>query len=208
VGATSWCHYTPWLPDPNQALQALRADVFARRDYVSPDQIFDKSHLQRLEEAIRTLPRRCLSEARRDDAVLLERALETGDLSGLSRELRSAARNLQFQIRVIQSLRKQKLPRLRKPRSIDDLITLACENGTHSILDIQGVAARPGFAVASPMSATVIRRVFGTVTPTHAVVERRWGTFGETLRRWQCRYLTIYVNGKPHEYAFIGCSGD
>src|SRR5205807_4840068 len=34
VGATSWRYYTPYRPDPAEALQALRAAVFARGEYV------------------------------------------------------------------------------------------------------------------------------------------------------------------------------
>ena len=34
MGATSWRYDTPHHPDPAAALRALRADVFARGDYV------------------------------------------------------------------------------------------------------------------------------------------------------------------------------
>jgi hypothetical protein len=28
------------------------------------------------------------------------------------------------------------------------------------------------------------------------------------LDRGQARYLTVHLDGRPHEYAFVGCSGD
>ena len=43
---------------------------------------------------------------------------------------------------------------------------------------------------------------------THEQVEENWGDASDGLERWQAYYVTVYRDGKPHEYAFIGCSGD
>ena len=92
--------------------------------------------------------------------------------------------------------------------TIDELLEAAAESGTHSVLDIEHVGTRLGFAVAAPMSPTSTRRMFGTPEPTHEQVEDRWQDIAERIGRWQARYLAVFRDGKPHEYAFIGCSGD
>jgi hypothetical protein len=96
----------------------------------------------------------------------------------------------------------------RRPRSIEELLEWAEESGTHSILDIEHVAARPDFGVAAPMKPAALQRVFGTAAPTHGQVEENWADVAEGLDRWHSRYLVVYQDGRPHEYAFIGCSGD
>ena len=62
--------------------------------------------------------------------------------------------------------------------------------------------------VAAPLSLTARRRLFATAAPTRAQVEARWPDIAERLERLHCRYLVVYLDGRPHEYAFIGCSGD
>jgi len=36
MGATTWHHYTPHVPDPEVALQILRFQVFAQGAYLDP----------------------------------------------------------------------------------------------------------------------------------------------------------------------------
>jgi hypothetical protein len=137
------------------------------------------------------------------------RAIETGDLSGLSPALRAFA----MQIRGLrQATGKHEAKRGRRrptrPGSITELLERAGESGTHSILDIERVSEQPGFGVAAPLSADSLRQVFETDVPTHEEVERRWPDVAEQLGRWQACYLVVYRDGEPHEYAFIGCSGD
>jgi hypothetical protein len=88
------------------------------------------------------------------------------------------------------------------------LLKRAGESGTHSILDIERVSEQPEFGVAAPLSADSLRQTFGTDAPTHEEVERHWADVAERLGRWQACYLVVYRGGEPHEYAFIGCSGD
>src|SRR5262245_24408653 len=94
-----------------------------------------------------------------------------------------------------------------RPRSIDELLEQAAESGTHSILDIEQVARRPGFGVAAPLSLADIQRTFGSDQPTHEHVEEGWDGVAEGLDRWEARFLVVYREGQPVEYAFIGCSG-
>jgi hypothetical protein len=58
------------------------------------------------------------------------------------------------------------------------------------------------------MTLASMRRAFGTAEPTRDQVEQHWSDVAEQLGRWQARYVVVYRDGQPHEYAFIGCSGD
>ena len=95
-----------------------------------------------------------------------------------------------------------------EPETIDELLEMVAEDGTHSILDIEHVGPRLDFGVAAPLPASRVARVFGSPQPTHDQVEANWGAIADGLERWQAYYLTVYRDGQPAEYAFIGCSGD
>src|SRR5947208_11567385 len=51
MGATGWTYFVPYEADISAALQRLRADVFARGDYVYGDDITDDEVKAALEEA-------------------------------------------------------------------------------------------------------------------------------------------------------------
>jgi hypothetical protein len=96
-----------------------------------------------------------------------------------------------------------------RPGSIEELLELVAEDGTHSILDIEGISPRRMFGAATPLAERHYERVFGSARPTHEQVERRWDRLSDRLDRWQAYYVTVYdATGRPAEYAFIGCSGD
>ncbi len=208
MGATSWRYYTPFQDDPEAALQALRADVFARGDYVD----LTGSMEDKLRETYRRFgedPNSLAVQARIDAALRLQRAVDTGDVSGLSSEDRSFARRMGWFAWFARLLgAAPPAGPGREPRTIEELLELAEESGTHSILDIEHVDSRPGAGVAAPLQPKTLEQVFGTAEPTHTQVEARWADIAEPLRRWQARYLVVYDNGQPREYAFIGCSGD
>jgi hypothetical protein len=84
----------------------------------------------------------------------------------------------------------------------------AGECGTHSILDIERIGKRPGFAVATQLPSQELQRTFGTLEPTHEMVEAHWPDIAEELGSWQAFYFTVFKQVIPVEYAFIGCSGD
>jgi hypothetical protein len=204
MGATSWHYYTPYRADPEEALQRLRADVFSRGDYVDVT--------GSLGSALRATARRFGHDPDAPDVrtamghnLRLQRAIETGDVRGLTRGDQALVRR----VRALQSLGEEPPHgRGRRPRSIAELLERAGECGTHSIIDIEHIAPRPRFAAAAPLTSASVRRLFGTAEPTHAEVEARWEDAAERLGRWQARYLAVYRDGRPHEYAFIGCSGD
>jgi hypothetical protein len=159
------------------------------------------------------------------------RAAMTGDYAGLNDDQRRAAEQLRPLFEMAQAHLAQggaiddssdeadeddddgqSGPRLfapgQRPESIEELLEMVAEDGTHSVLDIEQTGPRREFGVAAPMPARRIAQFFGTERPTHEQVEEGWGDASEELERWQAYYLTVYRDGRPHEYAFIGCSGD
>jgi hypothetical protein len=207
MGATSWHYYTPYLPDPEAALQALRADVFARGDYVDLT--------GSTEDALRQMARRFghdpnSPEASRmvEENLRLQRAIDTGDTAGLSREDRSFARRVRWFGWLARLFGASSPTRRGRPRTIDELLEAAEDSGTHSVLDIEHVGERPTIGVAAPLSAAALRRLLGTTEPTHDQVETHWADIAESLKRGHARYLAVHLDGQLHEYAFIGCTGD
>ena len=207
MGATSWRSYTPYRPDPEKALQALRADVFVRGDYVDLT--------GPLKEMLRQTARRFGQDpdspevhAQIEHDLRVQRAVESGDVKGLSRADRALVQRLRAMGQLAGQLRAPEVRRGKQPRTIDELLELSGECGTHSILDIEHVAPKLGFAAAAPLSPAALRRAFGSAEPTHDEVEQRWSDIAERLGRWQARYFVVFRDGKPHEYAFVGCSGD
>lgn len=95
-----------------------------------------------------------------------------------------------------------------EPTSIQELLRYNAESGTHSILDIDGIAEGPTFGAAAPVPDEDLLRVFGTTQPTAEDVEAVDFDFGEDLERWQAVYFVIYQDGQPSEIRFDGCSGD
>jgi hypothetical protein len=208
MGATSWRYYTPHRADAEEALQRLRVDVFARGAYVDPTGGME-DQLKQMYRRFGEDPDSPAVRRRIDDALRLQGAIDTGDVSGLPAAERDFARRVREFGQLARLMGAAPPPaRGRRPGSIEELLELAEESGTHSILDIERVAPRPGFGIAAPMSPTALTRAFGTTEPTHAQVEENWDRVVDRLNRWQCRYLALFRDGQPHEYAFIGCSGD
>jgi hypothetical protein len=236
MGASSWRHYTPYRSDPEVALQECRRDVFARGEYsfgfggfagpggpfagapgVPPDAAGGlAAQLQLLTSAAH------LAEG--DDRI--GRAAMSGDYSGLNDEQRRAAEQLRPLFQMAQAHLAQggtvedfgddaqdeeearEFTSGQRPETIEELLEMVAEDGTHSVLDIEHTGPRREFGVAAPMPARRIREFFGSEQPTHEQVEQMWGDVSDELDRWQAYYVTVFKDGKPHEYAFIGCSGD
>ena len=101
----------------------------------------------------------------------------------------------------------------RQPRSIDELLQMTGENGTHSILDITHISDIPEFCAATPLSKHRYLKFFGTTTPTRAQIEAandvQGDRFDEGIRRWEAVYVVVHdESGSPIEYVFVGASGD
>lgn len=94
------------------------------------------------------------------------------------------------------------------PRSIDALVDAAAEVGTGSILDIEGVAARPDTAVAVPAPGRLLQQVFGTQRPSVEAVMASAQQLSDTVPRWRCVYFAAWEDGRPVRWCFAGASGD
>jgi hypothetical protein len=122
VGATSWRYYTPYLAIAEAALQALRANVFARGQYVQPAESIDELLLP----TVRRLGQNPGSPAQRrqiEKELQVHRAIETGDMNGLS----PAIRNFATQIRGLRQAAGKKglkvgRESLKRPASIKQLL--------------------------------------------------------------------------------------
>lgn len=224
MGASSWRYYTPYRDDPEAALQELRQRVFAEGDYsmgfggftkVNGSGAFDGGAFPGIPAGFDPLAGVRSMARQNPELARLMRAVESGDLSGLSREERQAAQQFRTLLNAFPQP-GQSLPRLHdpdgedddRPGSIDEVLEQAAEDGTHSILDIPSTGRRRGFGVASPYPPRAVEQMFGTLQPTHEQVEESWADVAERLDRWEAHYLIVYDTGKPAEYVFIGCSGD
>jgi hypothetical protein len=94
------------------------------------------------------------------------------------------------------------------PATIEEVLEYNAEMGTHSILDIEGVAGESAFGAATPVPEARLLRLFGTARPTRDQVEAREFAFADDLERWQAVYLVTYKGGVPDAIYFEGVSGD
>jgi hypothetical protein len=178
MGASGWHYTTPYDPDPEAALQRLRAEVFESGDYLLPGEV-----LRVPGEVLAGLPLRFRL------ALALVRAIG------------AAVRAYHWVTRGG-----------RRPRTIEELLEMAGESGTHSILDIAHTADIPEFGAATPLTKHRHLQLFGTTTPTRAQVEAAQAAPAgpdEGIRRWEAVYFVVHDEaGSPLEYVFVGCSGD
>lgn len=102
-------------------------------------------------------------------------------------------------------------PVVGEPKTIADLLFLAAEDGTHSILDITGVTEKPEFGGAHPAPDSWLMEAYGTSRPTRQDVETRRFRRAEEMERWQCLYFPVWAHANdvaPKWWMFIGSSGD
>lgn len=92
--------------------------------------------------------------------------------------------------------------------TIGELLDSVGTEGTHSILDIEGVTADPDIGYASPAPERLVLRVFGKDRPTHDEIAARRGDLTEALGSGQAYYVVVYAAGIPAEVYFEGSSGD
>ena len=95
------------------------------------------------------------------------------------------------------------------PTTIAELIERNQESGTHSILDVQGVSAKPKTFRIAPLSDAQLQKLFGSTKPARAAVEAAVSEIWDLRQRWQGTYVLLYdKNGVPTEILFAGVSGD
>jgi hypothetical protein len=206
MAATNWHYFTPFDPDPEAALQRLRRDVFAAGRYTSPA-ISPANYLRKRYQDAGL-------GAAADEAVErlndMQRAFESGadeDLKHLPRAQRAAIRRAR-ELMALTGVPPRRAGRTQPPRTIEELLEISAESGTHSILDITQTSRRRRQGTASLLSDREVRKIFGTTEPTHDQIEGSLLDVWEKLSPWQAVYVVVYCDGQPSEYAFIGCSGD
>ena len=82
--------------------------------------------------------------------------------------------------------------------SIDDAREEAAEDGTRSILDIEGISEERNFCVAAPLTEEELGEYFGTVHPTKEMISNNMD-FLEDIDRGQCIYIVAYKDDQPSE---------
>lgn len=91
--------------------------------------------------------------------------------------------------------------------SIEEAMMDAAEDGTRSILDIMGIGEEPEFFVAARMPDDQLLDLYGTTSPTRAMIESNL-PFTDEMERGQGVYTLVYDNGVPTEVFFGGYSFD
>ena len=104
--------------------------------------------------------------------------------------------------------RLRKLESEPQPKTIQELIQLRGHEGTHSIIDIEGVSSVPGFKIISPLTPLEFTDIFGTDGPTHEMIKQKAEELQVLRDQWQGIYVVVYKNGLPDEIFFTGFSGD
>ena len=92
--------------------------------------------------------------------------------------------------------------------TIEDAVMDAAEEGTRSILDITSVGANADYGVAAPLSAKILKALYGTDQPTREMLKENT-RFLDDIERGQCVYCIVYTSsGAPNEILFAGYSFD
>jgi len=183
------------------ALQKLRQEVFARGEYVFGDGL--------PEDQIEASMTRARPEFEAQAKELLAKADDPSQPEHLRAAFREFAENLKemANYKAGAAARRTK----RKPKTIDELLDVQAESGTHSILDIVGISREPKFGHVRPFPREKLVEFFGSETPSRAAIEEAHDS--DSLEdfvseRWEGVYIIAYRDGSPSEIFFGGCSGD
>jgi hypothetical protein len=201
MGATGWSYFVPYEADVSAALQRLRQDVFARGDYV-----FGVGLSEEQIEA-------SMARARPGFEAGAKELLAQADDPNQPEHLREAFREFAKELIEMGNYKAGAASRRakRKPKTIDKLLKVQAESGTHSILDILSVSPEPQFGTVSPFPRSKLVEYFGSETPSHDDIDEAHdaGSLEEFVsERWQGIYIIVYRDASPSEIFFAGCSGD
>jgi hypothetical protein len=105
-----------------------------------------------------------------------------------------------------------KLDPKKKAKSPDHALELNETEGTHSIIDMQKIAAEPGatcaFGTLCPLTPAALKTLFGSDKPTRAQIEAAGTTPQSQLPRWTGMWVIVYDGATPKWLYFAGHSGD
>lgn len=99
-------------------------------------------------------------------------------------------------------------PEIPAPQTIEELIEMNAESGTHSILDIDEISENPEFGKAAPLTAQQLSEIFGTTQPTWDMIQSNMDGIQGLRQRWMGTYIIVYKDGVPDQIFFTGFSGD
>jgi hypothetical protein len=182
VGASSWSRKVAYQADIAAALRQAREDAYREGDCYRSDPSPGARTMSEDEFAAASVAE--MREGFRDAF-----GADAGDPDdGFAREEWRAA-----QIDVVDA---------------DTLLASQPFSGTHSVIDMTGVAPRPEDGMVAPLSDDDLDRWFGTRRPDPASVERalREGLSG--FERWHGAYVVAYAGARPDTIYFFGWSGD
>lgn len=178
MGASGWTYYIPYQPDIQKAFKELQAEIFQSGEYSS---LWTKA------EAIRHYKDK-IAEAEDEDEYIREDLIE----------------NLTVMLNRITSLPEP----TSLSEHIEELRVVNAPEGTHSILDMHGIADQPNYMRVSPLSDDELHSLLGTTQPNREDIER-FLTSNISLRStWMGTYIIVYKNSEPNEIMFFGASGD
>ncbi len=179
MGASGWHYFAPYQEDVSRALQDLRQEVFEKGDYLNM-----WLYLQWLIDEGRESYHHQYSGSR--DYETVEKAFHR-----LEQEWERVSK--------------------KPPQTIEEVLAFNETNGTHSILDIEQVSSSPQFRTVTPFAGKTLIKLFGTEKPTREQIEamldkgRLWKY---VPGRWSAFYCIVYHDNAPHEFLFVGVSGD
>ncbi|GIF89148.1 hypothetical protein Cch02nite_25920 [Catellatospora chokoriensis] len=91
----------------------------------------------------------------------------------------------------------------------DTLLESQPFSGTHSVIDMTGIAEIPTEGMVAPVPADMLDEVFGTRRPTATDVEQAVRTHRLSgWERWEGLYVVAYDGDTPNTIFFTGVSGD
>ena len=226
MGASGWHYFTPYQQDVGLALQTLREKVFkdcscqnANADTLSVAKYMKtlgevdpakKTRLRRAALAAQKLPlmlrnRRITEDPSEfENFMMITQVVLKGDSITDDDIRRIEAYYSRFNV-SLDSIFLSPGPR---PKTIEELVERAAEDGTHSILDIDRVSDDLDFGAVAPMPAELLLRIYGTEKPTRSDIEAHQYEAIENIERWQGYYTVVYENDQPSEFYFEGVSGD
>jgi len=200
MGSTTWDYFTRYDADAGAALRRLRRQVFRKGRY----ERFVPS--QEDLEVFHGKPRRIDPSVPPEERARIQQVQQEDGMIQLAARIQNILGEWGGETDPVPDYSK-------KPRTIKALLKEQGESGTHSILDIERVAAQPQSGAVTPMPAERLRKIFGTDKPTRKMVDSKRGAYELVedpfvSERWQGVYFTVYRDGKPDELFFIGTSGD
>jgi hypothetical protein len=90
----------------------------------------------------------------------------------------------------------------------DTLLAAQPFSGTHSIIDMTGVAEHPDGGKVAPLPDEDLDHWFSTRQPTAAAVEEAFDDGLDGFSRWHGAYVVAYDGDRPAWIYFFGWSGD